>query len=107
MKITIENGVATVLTVQPSAEVSSVAGAVPAPTSAAASNSGFSLSDLLARAASLGAINAGAAPSLAGAAIGPAPIAASIGATSPGASMITSSAGAPGPHAFGSTGCGK
>ena len=105
MKITIETGEpAPVPSVQPAAEVSSAAGAVPAQTGAPAAGSGFSLSDMLVRAASLGAINAGPAPSLSGAAIGPAPIAASIGGASPEESILTSSAGAPPPHVYGSKG---
>lgn len=115
MKITIETDVAPVMTVQPPAEASSAAGAVSAPLQAMNAGHAPSLSgaaigsapiaaSILARAASLGAINAGPAPSLISAAPGSAPIAASISGGSPEASMLTSSAGAPPPHVYGSKG---
>jgi hypothetical protein len=110
MKITIETDGATVQTVQPvqpvqpAAEVSGAAGAAPSQAGVPATGGGVSLSDLLAKAASLGAQNAGPAPSPNDAAMGPAPIAASVGGAPPEASMLTASAGSPPPHVYGSTG---
>jgi hypothetical protein len=106
MKITIETDGAPVQTIQAPAEVSGATGAAPsagaAPSLAAApaGGGGTSLADLLAKAASMGAINAGPAPSLNSGGSGPAPIANSIGGAAPEASILTASAGSPPPHVY-------
>lgn len=102
MKILIDNGAGTIVTVQSGAEAASTGHPVSAPSGVSAAASTFSLPDLLAKAASLGATNAGPAPSLTEAASAAAPIAASVGGASPPGSMIVSSAGSPPPHVYGS-----
>jgi hypothetical protein len=107
MKITIETDSPSVQTGQPAMQVSSPpAGAPAAPPQAdvPALGGGISLSDLLAKAASLGAQNAGPAPVLSSVTMGSAPISASVGGGQSAASMTTSSAGAPPSHVYGSQG---
>jgi hypothetical protein len=102
MKITIEidgANVSTVPSVQPAAGVSgSVTPAVPAAQTTAASVP-TSPADLLAKAAQLGAQNAGPGPVLPGTQTGMGPVA-SVGAAWPQVSAASASAGSPPPHVF-------
>jgi hypothetical protein len=102
MKITIEIDGAAAHTVA-GADISAPATTAPSHPGAP-SAAGSSLSDLLAKGAATGALNAGPAPSLSSVTMGPAPVTFSLGGGSSEASMITTSAGAPPPHVYGSKG---
>jgi hypothetical protein len=112
MKITIENDGPTLPTIQPMANTPNATGAGSSPGAAASvppqtgaptgGGSNPALSDLFAKAASIGAMNAGPAPTLSAAEMGPGPVVSSLGGASTEASMVTSSAGSPPPHVYGS-----
>lgn len=84
--------------VQTTTGVSSVSTSVSGQTGTAASGTGGAPADLLAQAATVGALNAGPAPSLSGATMGAAPIAASLGGSD--AASQPSSGGAAPEHLF-------
>jgi hypothetical protein len=103
MKITIEIDGATVPpfpNVQPAAGISStMTPAVPAAQITTTSDT-TGLSDLLAKAAQLGAQSAGPGPALPGAPTGAGPVVASVGGAWPRASAPSASAGSPPPYVF-------
>jgi hypothetical protein len=101
MRITIETDGSAVQTIQPATG----AGSTGAAASGTADNApmpatGVSISDLIAKALATGAQNAGPAPSLASAAVSPAPISASVGGASSENPVMSYSAGAPPAHVY-------
>jgi hypothetical protein len=101
MRITIDTDGSAVPTIQPATGAGSTGAAAPgtadtSPTPA----TGVSVSDLVAKALATGAQNAGPAPSLASAAVSPAPISASVGGASSENPVMSHSAGAPPAHIY-------
>jgi hypothetical protein len=101
MRITIDTDGSAVQTVQPAtgsgstgAAASGTADTSPTPAK------GVSVSDLIAKALATGAQNAGPAPSLASAAVSPAPISASVGGASSESPVMSYSAGSPPAHIY-------
>jgi hypothetical protein len=99
MRITIDTDSSAVQTSQPAAGSTGGAGSGAAD-NAPIQTAGVSVSDLLAKALSTGAQNAGPAPTLASATVAPAPISASVGGASSELQVLSYSAGAPPPHIF-------
>jgi hypothetical protein len=85
--------------VQTTTGMSGTPAAAPSPTETAASGTGGAPADLLAQAAAIGALNAGPAPSLSGAMMATAPVAASLGGAD---ATLQPASGGPAPeHLFG------
>jgi hypothetical protein len=84
--------------VQTTTDVSGASTSAAGHTATAASGTGSAPADLLAQAAAVGALNAGPAPSLSGAMMGTAPVAASLGGSD--AALQPASGGAAPEHLF-------